>query len=622
MDNRNDEIKLSKQFIQDLKTVKTRKLKVYCHVIRDKIVEVCSKNGGHLSSNLGVVELTVALFRKFDFDNDDVIFDVGHQTYTYKLITERDLVTLRKFDGIHAFQNFDESSYDKISAGHSSTSLSVGYAYAKYKQLNNIDTKTIVVIGDSSLTSGMAMEALNQIAADKTLKNFIIVINDNGMSISKPTGAVAKRWSKLRNSSFYVKSSAFFKKIFNSSFLTRWFYLLCKKVKDIFKRIVLNDNFIEALGINYIGPIDGHDVGDMERSFARCNKNKSPTVVHVLTTKGKGYKKAEVDEEGFWHGVTPFNIETGESNISDENNSSFTKLVGKNIYNYMHEDEKAIVINPAMVNGSYLIKTFKNYKDRTFDVGIAEEHAVTFASGFAKKGSHVFVSIYSTFLQRSYDQISHDVARLHLPVVFLVERAGLVGADGETHQGIYDVAFLNSIPDVDVVMPYDYPSLLSCFSNEIFAKNRPTFIRITRNSILNSEIKDVKFNEPKLEKKKHETLVIASGFYGNSLLKKLNNVDTIILFDLLPTKEKILSLIPQISEYKNIIVVDQYSIYEGTCSQVQKILNQLKFDGEFNYFCIDKTFIMQGTINEQLKYLNLDETCLIKRIEDVVNKQN
>lgn len=630
-ENKVIEIRLDSDLINKIKTEKDEKeLELYCQIIRDKIIEVCSINGGHLSSNLGIVEIVVSLFRKFDFINDDILFDVGHQTYAFKLLTERNLITLRKENGIHAFQSLGESLADKMSAGHSSTSLSIGYAFSKYKMLNNIDSKTIVVIGDASFSSGLSFEALNQIAADKDLKNLIILINDNGMSISKRKDAISNHWSKFRNSKSYVKASNNFKKVFNKYAVTRWFYRMCKHIKDGFKRLVLKDNLFEALGLIYIGPIDGHDIDDLELAFSRCIKNNKTTVVHCLTTKGKGLEVAENDEIGTYHGVTPFNIETMESIDVDSNKISLTKLTGELIYEYMKQNQDCYVINPSMIYGSSLVEVFNDFKDRTFDVGISEEHAVTFASGLALKNSKVIVSIYSTFLQRAYDEIIHDVSRMNLPVLFVLDKCGLVGEDGETHQGIYDVAFLNSIPNVKVVMPYDYKSLKYSLDGHYFETKTPLFVRISKTNLSVDELNKEKekcdnlcdaklFVEDKLQIKEHDTLLIGIGFDGKELLNKIENVDKLMLRNLTLSKEELLQLVPHILEYKNIILVDKYSIYEGTSSILNKHLRDLDYKNNYKYFCIDKVFVKQGTINEQLMNLKLDDNSLINEIKKIIN---
>lgn len=598
-------IDLDKISYKDIKMLTLQQKEEFAKFLREKILNTCKDNGGHLTSNLGVIELTIALMNNFDIEKDDVLFDVGHQSYTYKILTGRDISHIRTKDGAKAFQSMKESTFDRFEAGHSSTSISFASAFDRAKILNNDDSYTIAVIGDSSIVSGIAFEAINNIKKDPKSK-LIIVINDNGMGISKPIGGVENKWVKLRNSNFYYKGSSRFKNLFSKSVLTRWFYRWMKNLKDHFKAIVLKDNFIESLDFNYLGPINGHNLTQLDKTFQKAKKMTGPVFIHIITKKGKGYDFTENDTLGKFHGVSPSDFNPNE--VKDTSKIALSKAVVDELEKDMFNDEKMVIINPAMVYGTHMTDLFKNYPDRTYDVGICEEHAVTFAGGFALKKMHPVVSIYSTFMQRSYDEIIHDVAKMHLPVLFLVDHAGLVGPDGETHQGIYDVAFLNSIPDVNCFMPYSLSSLKKLMAKDYFSLNRPTFIRITRDDVtLEEDNEEFIFNSSK-------KLLISVGPRGYELNKKVKTYDTFILEDLMPTKEYLLSKINNLFDYEEIVFVDKYSIYEGTASIILEILNSLHYQGNYKTYTIKKEYIPQASIDEQLEAQHLDDKYLLEKL--------
>lgn len=573
--------------------------------IRDKILESCSKNGGHLSSNLGVVELTVELLNQYHPYFDDIIFDVGHQSYAYKILTGRDILTIRLQSGTSSFQNPKESPLDKISAGHSSTSLSYAYGISKAKQLDRNDTFTICVIGDASLSSGMSYEALDNISQDLST-NFIIVVNINGMSISELTSSKSP-WLKIKNSSFYYKHSIRYRNTLNKSKLTRWFYKLTKKAKDSLKRFFIKENIFEAMGFVTHGPIDGHSFKELSNVFEKVKNLKGTHVVLVNTIKGKGYELAENDRLGNFHSVAPFDIKSGKN--LNESSLTLTSYVDDLMSRYLEENKNAVIVNPAMVHGSNLDKTFNKYQERTFDVGITEEHAVTFASGLSQQGKNVVVSIYSTFMQRSYDQILHDVARVEKGMLFLVERCGLVGPDGTSHQGIYDVAYLNSIPNTEIVIPYDYHSLERAIFKYDFKSNKARFIRIVRDSI---DDKRVFIPEDEIISNNSENLLISCGPYSYDLFLCLNNFDNYLIFNLNKLGEVLLK--KNLSKYKNIVLVDIYSTSKGTSSYLLEILNKANYKNNYLTFSLPHDYIEQGTIKEQLERCKLDISSVIKEI--------
>lgn len=437
--------------VNDIKNVNPSDYPELAREIREFLIEKISRTGGHLGSNLGAVELTIALHLFLNLPEDKLIWDVGHQSYTHKLLTGRrdGFETLRKFGGMSGFPKRKESDCDCFDTGHSSTSISAGLGLVKARDIQGGTNTVVSVIGDGSLTGGMAYEALNNAAKLET--NFIIVLNDNNMSISENVGGVSKYLNNVRTANAYldIKEGVYntLKEIPKGDKVVEGI----RKAKSSFKQLVVPGMFFEDMGITYLGPVDGHNISAMLRAFHEAKRTRNAVIVHVITQKGKGFAPAERHPARF-HGAEPFDIETGvptkprtTANYTDIFSTVMTKLGAR--------DEKVVAITAAMPDGTGL-KRFRNmYPDRFFDVGIAEEHAVTFAAGLAAGGLKPVVAIYSSFLQRAYDQILHDVCIQNLPVVFAIDRAGLVGSDGETHQGIFDLSFLSSIPGMHIMAP-------------------------------------------------------------------------------------------------------------------------------------------------------------------------
>lgn len=436
----------------DIKKLSAGELDVLADEIRKFLIEKLSMTGGHLASNLGAVELTIALHRVFSLPEDKIIWDVGHQSYTHKILTGRkdEFDTLRKYGGMSGFPKRKESRSDCFDTGHSSTSISAGLGFAMARELTGADYKVISVIGDGALTGGMAFEALNN--ASKLKSNFIIVLNDNNMSISENVGGVSRYLGGLRTAESYQGLKTGITNSLNS--IPKYGERIVERIrrtKNGIKQLVIPGMFFENMGILYLGPVDGHDIAGMVKLFKEAEKVDGPVLVHVLTKKGKGYLPAERHPARF-HGTEPFDVDTGlplvkriKANYTDVFSTVMRKLGDR--------DKKVVAITAAMSDGTGL-KRFKNmFPERFFDVGIAEEHAVTFAAGLAASGLKPIVAVYSSFLQRAYDQILHDVCIQNLPVVFAIDRAGLVGSDGETHQGIFDLSFLSSIPNMTIMAP-------------------------------------------------------------------------------------------------------------------------------------------------------------------------
>ena len=435
----------------DIKKIEPEAYDALASEIRSFIIESVSEHGGHLASNLGVVELTMALHLCMDFPNDKLIWDVGHQAYTHKLLTGRkeDFSGLRTFGGMSGFPKHKESPCDAFDTGHSSTSISAALGYARARDLKGEDRTVVAVIGDGSLTGGMAYEALNNVSHLKS--NMIIVLNDNKMSISENVGGLSKHLTALRTRESYMDFKMDVeKKLKQIPHVGDSVARSVKKSKDSIRQLFVKGGFFEDFGIKYIGPIDGHDIKEMVRVLNALKRLNEPVVMHVVTQKGRGYVPAEKNPSAF-HGVGSFDIATGESLASKS--LTYTSVFSKTICRLGKAHPDVVTICAAMPDGTGLTAFKKNFPGRFFDVGIAEQHAVTFAAGLAAGGMHPFVAVYSSFLQRAYDQIIHDVCIQNLPVVFCVDRAGLVGADGETHQGIFDLSYLSMIPNMTVCAP-------------------------------------------------------------------------------------------------------------------------------------------------------------------------
>ena len=436
----------------DIKALQPEELQKLAEEIREFLIEKISKSGGHLASNLGVVELTMAMHLVFDLPKDKIIWDVGHQSYTHKLLTGRKegFDELRKYGGMSGFPKRKESACDAFDTGHSSTSISAGLGYVQARDLRGEDYSVISVIGDGSLTGGMAYEALNNASSLDT--NFIIVLNDNHMSISENVGGMSKYLAGLRTADFYtglkkgVTAALHKVPVVGASMIQKM-----RKTKSSIKQLVVPGMFFEDMGITYLGPIPGHNIPVLCRALREARRMDEPVLLHVITEKGKGYEPAEKHPDKF-HGIGPFQIETGEPETAKKKDS-YTDVFGKVLCDEARNRPEIVAITAAMADGTGLSRFRNLYPKRFFDVGIAEAHGVTFAAGLAAGGVHPVFAVYSSFLQRAYDQMIHDVALQNLPVVLAVDRAGLVGSDGETHQGIFDLSYLSSIPNMTVMSP-------------------------------------------------------------------------------------------------------------------------------------------------------------------------
>ena len=438
-----------------LKNLSVKELEALSEDIRQFLIQTCSKTGGHIGANLGVVELTIALHKHYNSPQDKILWDVGHQSYIHKILTGRgnQFDTLRQYKGLCGFPKLRESEHDVWEAGHSSTSLSAAMGIAKARDIMNQNHHVIPVIGDGALTGGMALEALNNIGHDRT--NMTIILNDNEMSIAPNVGAMHNMLGRIRMNQGYNKL-----KLDAETVLSRLpggsrIRESADRIKDSLKYLVVDGAFFEELGIRYIGPVDGHNYEELENALQTADSINKPVLIHVVTKKGKGYHPAENDKIGTWHGLGPYKLETGEQIKGQPTGPSWSQFMSDEILSYAKQDKRVVAITPAMPVGSKLTKFQSELPEQFFDVGIAEQHAVTMAAGLAVEGFRPYVAIYSTFLQRAYDQVLHDVDRQKLNVIFGIDRSGLVGADGETHQGVFDVGFLTQFPNMTVTMPKD-----------------------------------------------------------------------------------------------------------------------------------------------------------------------
>lgn len=440
-----------------LKNLTTSQLKQLSTDIRQFLIEQCSITGGHISSNLGIVELTIALHKFFDSPTDKFIFDVGHQSYVHKILTGRaqDFNKLRQYQGMSGFPKRKESIHDQWETGHSSTSLSAAMGMAKARDMLGGNYEVIPIIGDGALTGGMAFEALNHIGHDRT--KMTIILNDNQMSITPNVGAMHHMLTRLRSTNNYLNAKLKLEKILhNIPSIGNRMFSVANRVKDSMKYLLVKGVLFEELGLKYIGPIDGHNFDSLDQAFESAKNFNQPVIIHVITTKGKGYLPAETDKRGIWHGCGPYKIETGESvTLSKQQTKAWSSVVSDELIEMARKDDKIVVVSPAMLLGSKLEKFQMLFPKRIFDVGIAEQHAVTFAGGLASQNFKPVVSIYSTFLQRAIDQVIHDIAIQKLNVLFCIDRAGLVGEDGETHQGVFDIALLRPIPNISIIQGKD-----------------------------------------------------------------------------------------------------------------------------------------------------------------------
>ncbi len=604
----------------DIKKLTLQEKEELASEIRKYIIDITSKNGGHLASNLGVVELTIALESVFDVTKDNIVWDVGHQSYTHKILTGRkdELKTLRKYKGLSGFPKTEESSTDTFNTGHSSTSISAALGIATARDLKHKNQHVIAVIGDGALTGGMAMEALNHLGSSKT--NMIVILNDNEMSISENVGGMNDLLTELRTRKNYRSIND---KIRNSiekfPIIGKIIVKIVVGIKKIIKQLILPSMYFENIGLRYVGPVDGHNIEDLETLLKKVKDLKGPTLVHVLTTKGKGYQPAESTPEKY-HGVSPFEIETGTSLSSKK--KDYSKVFGDKLIKLAAKNKNIVAITAAMSEGTGLGEFKSKYPNRLFDVGIAEQHALTFAAGLAKSGMIPFVSIYSSFYQRGYDQVIHDICAQNLPVIMCVDRAGLVGADGETHQGLFDMAFFKIVPNITIMAPKDFKELEDMMEYAV-TLNKPVVIRYPRGGENMSFTKSDKLKLGKcefLEKGKDYSVIaigskVSTAYEVVNKLKDMNKTcDLINVRFLKPLDKK--NIIESIDKTKKVIVIEDGTIIGGLSSSIKELIADNNIKVKYaKYYSYPDEFIKHGSISELNKQYKVDVESIIKDIK-------
>ena len=560
---------------KDLKKLNYEEKKELANEIREYLIETISKTGGHLASNLGVVELTIALESVFNLPKDKIIWDVGHQSYVHKIINGRreKVKRIRQFGHISGFPKTKESDTDCFNTGHSSTSISAALGMAIARDIKKEDYNIIAVIGDGVLTGGMALEALNHVGSIK--KKMIIILNDNEMSISKNISGMNELLTNLRLKKRYRKSNNKLKKIISSvPLIGQYLIYIIKKIKKTLKQLFIPGMYFEEIGLKYIGPIDGHNIEELEAIFRKAKNIDEPVLIHVITKKGKGYKFAEESPEQY-HGVSPFNIDTG---VVPGNNKTYSEVFGNKLCELAKENKKIVAITAAMKDGTGLSRFSEMFKERFYDVGIAEQHALTLAAGIAKNGMIPVVSIYSSFYQRGFDQVIHDICTQNLHVVMCVDRAGCVGSDGETHQGLFDLSFFKIIPNIVILAPKNFKELELMLEYAIKIK-KPIVIRYPRGGEKKNHFTTTPIKFATLEKLKDgkDISIIAIGNMVSramdvaTILEKQNIMcDVINIRFLKPIDET--AILESIKKTKKIITIEDNTIIGGLSSSIKELI--------------------------------------------------
>ena len=616
-------------FPADLRKFKKDDLRQISDELRDELIDVVSETGGHLGAGLGVVELTVALHYVFDTPKDKLVWDVSHQCYPHKIITGRrdKIKTLRKGGGLSGFTKRTESEYDPFGAAHSSTSISSTLGMAVAKKLSNNNNNVIAVIGDGAMSAGMAYEAMNNAGALKS--NLIVILNDNDMSIARPVGAMSKYLAKLLSGKLYFSFRETLKMIISS--FSKRFSQKAGKAEDLLRNIVTGGTLFSELGFYYVGPIDGHDVENLVQIFenVKNSNHQGPVLIHVRTQKGKGYKPAE-DSGDKYHGVSKFNVTTGEQAKSKSNVPSYTKVFAETLIKHAEQDTKIIGITGAMPSGTGLNLFEKKFPDRTFDVGIAEQHAVTFAAGLATEGYKPYAAIYSTFLQRAYDQVVHDVALQSLPVRFAIDRAGLVGADGPTHAGSFDITYLSTLPNFVVMAASDESELVKMINTSVNINDRPSAFRYPRGNGIGVELPSIKetleIGKGRIIKEGKKVALINFGTRleeckkaSEELQKKGIDCTIVDARFAKPLDEKLIMEVA--SNHEVLITIEEGSI-GGFGSHVMQFLSDRGvFDRglKFRSMILPDIFIDQDTPEKMYETAGLDSSSIVNKVEETLN---
>lgn len=607
---------------EDIKQLDIKEMEILAQEIRQFLINSISKTGGHLASNLGVVELTLALHKVFDSPKDKLIWDVGHQSYIHKIITGRkdQFTTLRQLNGLSGFPKENESDHDIFDTGHSSTSISVGLGIACARDIKKEDFNVVSIIGDGSITGGMALEAVNHLGYLN--KKMIIILNDNEMSIDKNVGGMSKYLSSIIRNAKANQVKDQIEKILSMTKAGNFIYKTADKFKDeIISKFTPQDcELFESFGIKYYGPIDGHNMKELIDILNKAKNKKGPVLIHVITEKGKGYKYAENAPDKY-HGVSKFNIEQGIKSSSKESISSH---VGKKLVEMADKDDKIVAITAAMPSGTGLNHFAISYPYRYYDVGIAEQHATTFSAGLAKEGMKPYFAVYSSFLQRGYDQVIHDVSITNKNVTFLIDRAGLVGNDGETHHGVFDLSYLNIVPNLTVMAPKDVQELdlMMDLSSEI---NGPVAIRYPRGNsyyINKGSYENIKIGSYEVLEEGKDILVLA---IGNMVQKALNvkeilakdniNITVVNARFLKPMDEKLLHELIKI--HSKVITIEDNVISGGFGSRINKFIIDNNYNVKVENIGIPDKYVEHGNVDELFEAIGMSDEQISNRIKNL-----
>lgn len=615
-----------------LKNLNKKQLQDLAVDIRKFLVEKCSVTGGHIGPNLGVVELTIALHRVFNSPQDKFLFDVGHQAYVHKILTGRadQFDTLRQYKGLCGFPKRNESEHDVWETGHSSTSLSAAMGMAAARDVQGKHNHVVPIIGDGALTGGMALEALNHIGHEKT--NMTVILNDNEMSIAPNVGALHNMLSRMRTATPYNRAKDDFEGLLKRiPAVGGRLASTAERVKDGLKYLVVPGMFFEELGFTYLGPIDGHDFEALESTLLNAKRTEGPVIVHVITKKGKGYSPAENDKIGDWHGTGPYKMETGDFVKSSVTAPGWSKLIADTVTRIAREDDRVVTITPAMPVGSKLEGFAKEFPKRFFDVGIAEQHATTMAAGMAAEGSKPFLSIYSTFLQRAYDQMLHDICRQNLNVFVGIDRSGLVGADGETHQGVFDINFLRSMPNIVIMMPKDENEGQHMVQTALAYDEGPICLRYPRGNGLgvpmDEELKTLPIGSWEVLKVGTDATILTFGTTipmaeeaAEKLAEQGISVEIVNARFIKPMDEEMLHRIYQTG--RPVLTIEESMLQGGFGSAVLEFANDHGYDtNQTERMGIPDEFIEHGSVDLLMRDIHLTAEEAEKRITKLVHQK-
>ena len=605
---------------EELKSLSIDDLKILCSDIRKEIIEKVSINGGHLSSNLGVVELSVMLHYVFNLPNDKLLFDVSHQCYTHKILSGRNLVNLRQINGVSGFYSKEESEYDCYLSGHSSTSVSTALGMATARDLKDEHNEVIAVIGDASLANGVAMEGVNNLLSSHS--KVILIVNDNGMSISKTVGGLSKVLNNIKSSKAYQKGKRKYRNTFNKGKIRKLFYDLSCKIKGSFERLFLKENILENLGIDYLGVVDGHNLEKLNDALNIAKHNDKSIIVHVKTIKGYGCNPILNDVDGKWHGVGKFDLSTfdvGEAKVS------FDDIVCDYLCDNVF-DKNLCVITPAMKSGSKLEPFFNKYSDRSFDVGISEEHAFVFANGLALNGVVPYISVYSTFMQRSYDFINQDLVRNNSKCVIGVERVGLVGEDGESHHGIFDVPFLNTIPEITVYSPTYYNEMRNAFVKALYHDKGVVAVRMFKGSepeIPDSFVSSFEDYDVYGDINADVAIVTYGRLFANAATavnKLTSNGKSVKVIKLNKIKPIPSGAVDEVKNCSHIFFLEEGE-KSGGCGEIfNMLLTEASFKGKFNLRAVNDEFVCHATTEILLEKFGFDSDSITDLVQEVLTQ--